>query len=242
MAENIFNKIQELRSDAGIPARGRVAQDWFRQTVRRLFGDRALRGREELVQADEATTRSPQQIRGLRAGRMYMFVYNPKLRKQLPVYDRFPMIFVLEFRRQGFLGINLHYLPLKLRARLFSQLTILLNTQNLNENTRLRVSYQIIKNATKYHSALPLVREYLNKHVRSRMLEVHARDWELALFLPAEQFKKKGKHTVWAETRKEIKEGPRKRTRLARERREREQKQRQEQLQQGTKKGTQETP
>ena len=238
MAENIFNKIQDLRGSAGIPARGALAQDWFRQTVRQLFGERTIRGREELVQADEATTRSPQQIRSLRAGRMYMFVYNPKLRKQLPVYDRFPMIFVLEFRRQGFLGINLHYLPLKLRAGLFNELTTLMNTQNLNENTRLRLSYQIIKNATKYHNALPLVREYLNKHVRSRMLEVHARDWEVALFLPAEQFKKKGKHTVWAETRKEIREGPRKRVRLARERREREQKQRQERLQQGT----QETP
>ena len=238
MAENIFNKIQQLRSNTGIPARGAIAQDWFRQTVRRLFGERAIRGREELVQADEATTRSPQQIRSLRAGRMYMFVYNPKLRKQLPVYDRFPMIFVLEFRRQGFLGINLHYLPLKLRAALFNELTILINTQNLNENTRLRISYQIIKNATKYHSALPLVREYLNKHIRSRMLEVHSRDWEIALFLPAEQFKKKGKHTVWAETRTEIREGPRRRARAAKERREREQRQRQERLQQGT----QETP
>ena len=238
MAENIFNKIQELRSVAGIPERGRVAQDWFRQTVRRLFGDRPIRGREELVQADEATTRSPQQIRGLRAGRMYMFAYNPKLRKTLPVYDRFPMIFVLEFRRQSFLGINLHYLPIKLRAALFNELTILMNTQNLNENTRLRLSYQIIKNATKFHNALPLVREYDNKYVRSRLLEVHARDWEIALFLPAEQFKKKGKATVWAETRKEIREGKRKRTRAARERREREQLQRQKQQQQGT----QETP
>jgi hypothetical protein len=164
-----------------------------------------------------------------------MFVYNPKLRKQLPVYDRFPMIFVLEFRRQSFLGINLHYLPLTMRARLFNELTILLNTQNINENTRLRLSYQIIKNATKFHNALPLIREYDNKYVRSRLLEVHARDWEIALFLPADQFKKKGRHTVWSETRKEIREGSRKRADAARKRQEREQAAREKALGQNTK-------
>ena len=38
------------------------------------------------------------------------------------------------------------------------------------------------------------------------MLEVHARDWEIALFLPTEQFRKKGKQTIWGITRKEIRE------------------------------------
>ena len=211
MAENIFNKIQTLRSAAGIPARGREAQDWFRKTVRNLFGEGPMRGRDQLVRAEEATTRSPQQIRGRRQGRMYMFAYNPKLRKTLPFYDMFPMVFVLEFRRDSFLAINLHYLPIKLRAALFNELTILMTAQNLTESTRLRLSYGIIKNATKFHNALPLVREYKNKYVRSRLLEVHARDWEIALFLPAEQFRKKGKQTIWAITREEIREGPRKR-------------------------------
>ena len=213
MAENIFNKIQELRSVAGIPQRGRVAQDWFRQTVRRLFGERAIQGREELVQAEDVTTRTPQNIQ--RTGRMFMFVYDPKLKKTLPFYDRFPMIFVLELRNDGFLGLNLHYLPIKLRAMLFNQLTVLLNTKNLNENTRLRLSYQIIKNATKFHNALPLIREYKAKYIRSRMLEVHPRDWEIALFLPAEQFRKKGKQTIWGITRKEIREQRRKKARAA---------------------------
>ncbi len=222
MAENIFNKIQELRSDAGIPQRGRVAQDWFRQTVRRLFGDRPIRGREQLVQAEDVTTRTPQNIQ--RTGRMFMFVYDPKLKKKLPFYDRFPMIFVLELRNDGFLGLNLHYLPIKLRAMLFNQLTVLLNTKNLNENTRLRLTYQVIKNATKFHNALPLIREYKAKYIRSRMLEVHPRDWEIALFLPTEQFKKKGKQTIWGITRKEIREQRRKKAE-ARKKRQQDQKQ-----------------
>ena len=218
MAENIFKKIQELRSDAGIPQRGRVAQDWFRQTIRRLFGERAIQGREELVQAEDATTRTPKNIQ--RTGRMFMFVYDPKLKKTLPFYDRFPMIFVLELRSNGFLGLNLHYLPIKLRAMLFNQLTVLLNTKNLNENTRLRISYQISKDATKFHHALLLIREYKAKYIRSRMLEVHPRDWEIALFLPAEQFRKRGKQTIWGITRKEIREQRRVKARAAKRLRE----------------------
>lgn len=236
MAENIFNKIHQLRSAAGQPARGRAAQDWFRRTVRELFGDRPLRGREELVQAEQAVTRTPTEIRGrpLNIGQMFMFVYDPKLREQLPFYDRFPMIFIIEFRRDGFLGINLHYLPHVLRAQLYNTLTVLLNDTSMNDNTRLRLSYQAIKNATKFHNALPLIREYKAKYIRSKVLEVHPRDWEIALFLPSEQFKKKGKQTIWANTRKEIREGPRKRAAAARRRREREREARAKALEQGT--------
>ncbi len=220
MAENIFNKIQELRSGAGIPARGAAAQDWFRQTIRRLFGERQIRGREELILADDTKLRTSRQIQ--RTGRMFMFVYDPKLKKTLPFYDRFPMVFILELRPEGFLGLNLHYLPPKLRASLFNRLTVLLNNQNMNDNTRLRLSYQVILNAAKFHAALPLIREYKAKYIRSQLLEVEPRDWEIALFLPAEQFRKAGKQSIWAITREEVREQSRKKRRATRRERERE--------------------
>ena len=227
MAENIFNKIQALRGPAGIPERGPAAQDWFRQTVRQMFGDRPLRGREQLIQAEDAKLRSPASIQ--QPGRMFMFVYDPKFRKTLPYYDRFPMIFVLELYQDGFLGLNLHYLPHTLRARLYNKLQVLRNTQSMNENTRLRLSYGVIKNATKYHSALPLIRHYKTKYIRSRLLEVHPRDWEIALFLPAEQFKKRGKHSIWAITREEVREQQDRTRKAARLKRERLQKLREQQ-------------
>ena len=139
------------------------------------------------------------------------------------------MIFVLELYQDGFLGLNLHYLPHRLRARLYNKLQVLRNTQNMNENTRLRLSYGVIKNATKYHSALPLIRHYKTKYIRSRLLEVHPRDWEIALFLPAEQFKKRGKHSIWAITREEVREQQDRTRKAARLKRERQQKLRDQQ-------------
>lgn len=218
MAENIFQKIQELRSDAAIPARGRAAQDWFRKTVRSLYGDRQLSGRERFIQAEGAKLVSRASIR--RTGKLFMFVYDPKLKKQLPYYDRFPMIFVLEVRGGSLLGLNMHYLPINRRLRLFNRLIELLNDDNMDENTRLRLSYIAIKDSSKFQSALSLIREYKAKYIRSKLLEVQPQDWEIAMFLPTETFRKSGKNTIWDATRKEIREGNKKRALAAQKKRE----------------------
>lgn len=228
MAENIFQKIQELRSDAEIPARGRAAQDWFRRTIRSLYGDRTLRGREQLIQAEGAKLVNRASIR--ETGKLYMFVYDPKLKKALPYYDRFPMIFVLEVRGSSLLGLNMHYLPYNLRLRLFNRLIELLNDDNMNENTRLRLSYQAIKDAAKFESGMQLIREYKARYIRSQLLEVHPADWEIAMFLPTEAFRKAGRQTIWGDTRKKIREAKRKRILAARKRREKERQDREDRL------------
>jgi hypothetical protein len=55
-------------------------------------------------------------------GKMYSFVYDPKTKEQLPYYDIYPLVFPIEYYNDGFLGINLHYLPPVLRARLMDAL------------------------------------------------------------------------------------------------------------------------
>jgi len=45
-------------------------------------------------------------------GRLNMFFYDPKFKKTLPYYDTFPLVLPLERYDDGFLGINLHYLPM----------------------------------------------------------------------------------------------------------------------------------
>ena len=55
-------------------------------------------------------------------GRLNMFFYDPKYKKTLPYYDTFPLVLPLERYDDGFLGINLHYLTMKLRIRLLDRL------------------------------------------------------------------------------------------------------------------------
>ena len=91
-----------------VPARTDSARAWYR--------DRARTTRiqpQTLIKSDRERLTSRVMI-----GRMYHFFYDPKHKKTLPYYDRFPLIFPFKSVRGGFLGINLHYLPLRLRAKL----------------------------------------------------------------------------------------------------------------------------
>jgi hypothetical protein len=45
---------------------------------------------------------------------------------------------------------------------------------------------------------------YLNEHVRSRFLEISSSDWDMALFLPLENFEKASKSQVWKDSRAKI--------------------------------------
>ena len=55
-------------------------------------------------------------------GKLNMFFYDPKFKKKLPYYDTFPLVLPLETYNDGFLGINMHYLPIPLRIKLLDRL------------------------------------------------------------------------------------------------------------------------
>ena len=79
-------------------------------------------------------------------GRLNMFFYDPKFKKTLPYYDTFPLVLPLEKYPDGFLGINLHYLPMSLRIRLLDRLVDYSNNTKFDESTRLAVDYSKLKN------------------------------------------------------------------------------------------------
>ena len=79
-------------------------------------------------------------------GRLNMFIYDPKFKKTLPYYDTFPLVLPLEKYDDGFLGINLHYLPIPLRIRLLDRLVDFSNDTDFDEGTRLIVEYRKVKN------------------------------------------------------------------------------------------------
>ena len=177
-----------------IPARTDSARSWYRDRARttRVTPDRLIRSDRERL-----TSR-------VMIGRMYHFFYDPKHKKTLPYYDRFPLIFPFKSVRGGFLGINLHYLPLRLRAKLMDELYGLRRDNRFGENTRLRLSYNVLNGASKYKYFKPCVKHYLTPHVKSRFLEVYAAEWDIALFLPTERFVGSNKRAVHADSRKMI--------------------------------------
>lgn len=137
-------------------------------------------------------------------GSMYMFYYDPKMKDDLPFYDRFPLIFPFRRVDDGFYGINMHYLPYMMRAVLMDRLYSLINNRNMDETTRLRLSYRILSSSAQYRYFKPCVKHYLNSHVKSRFLYIHPQEWDVALFLPTERFVKASKQVVFNTTRRAI--------------------------------------
>lgn len=99
-------------------------------------------------------------------GKLAVFNYNPKHRNTLPYYDTFPASVILAHYPDGFLGINVHYLPWAVRLNLAERL--LRATKNKN-----RVTYAKIKRAVK-GLQLPIgyaqfiLKRYLYSNVTSR--------------------------------------------------------------------------
>lgn len=201
----IFDEIllKGIRSGQ-VPARTDAAREWYREIAKentrknrnRTQGDKLIR---ELRRDDDR-----RQDERFMMGNMYLFNYDPKHKDTLPYYDMFPLIFPINKAKGGFLGINMHYLPPVLRAKLMDSLYETITNKNYDDTTKLNISYRILNGAAKYKEFAPTVKHYLTSHVRSRPAYIHPTEWDIALFLPTQKFVGASANKVYADSRKII--------------------------------------
>ena len=177
-----------------VPARTQGARDWFRDKAR---GTSATP--ESVVRGEKARYKNRVSM-----GKMYLFSYDAKTKATLPYFDRYPLIFPVESAPGGFYGINMHYLPYRLRAKLMDALYDLSSNQRYDEKTKLKLSYGILKGASKFKLFKPTFKRYLSSQIRSRFVEISSSEWDIALFLPLESFDGASKTKVWADSRKMV--------------------------------------
>ena len=134
-------------------------------------------------------------------GRLNMFFYDPKLKAKLPYYDTFPLVLPLEPYSDGFLGINLHYLPMTLRLQLLDRLVDYSNNTKFDESTRLAVDYSKLK---KLSIIKPTLKRYLAGRVKTQFRRIDADEFTVAALLPVQRFKKASAAEVYADSRKMI--------------------------------------
>jgi hypothetical protein len=186
MADNIFQQVNMNAGDA------RKSYQWYRDQVRNLGSN--LSG-VQLLRNEKLSSR-------IVPGNMYLFMYDPKYKDTLPYYDTVPLVLPFRTVPDGFLGINLHYLPYLARFRLLGELSKLTTDKKITEKTRIEISWQILNSSSKYLAATSCVKHYLNDHLRSRFLKINYNDWITASMLPVESFRKVKKEKVWQETKK----------------------------------------
>lgn len=176
------------------------AREWFRRAAAQTSTAPSKLMKDTSDQYGWTLTRT--NMTDASIGRMYLFNYDPKLKKKLPYYDRYPLIFPFARESDSFLGLNLHYLPPRMRAALMDNLHTIANNDKYNSTTKLQLSYGLLKSASKFRFYKPCVKKYLNSHVRSQFMMVPAKHWDTCLFLPLARFEKASQATVWRDSQK----------------------------------------
>lgn len=198
--QEVFARLlKRAREEGQVPKKTQESLEWFRTRAskvrdsrNRIFEDRGAK-----------TTKT------IEVGQMYFYKYDAKWKEELPFWDAVPLIFPFHQDSKYMWGLNMHLLPPKLRVTLMDNLYALANTARLREKTRLRLSYQAIQKVSKNRYYVPAVRQYLKSHVKTPFYEVKGNEWNIALFLPLQSFRKASSQKVFAEARKQIRKGKR---------------------------------
>lgn len=139
-------------------------------------------------------------------GGLYYFYYDPKFKNELPYYDKFPLVLTLERYGDGFLGLNLHYLPIRYRIAFMDKLLPFALYNDEDEIKRMRVTYDILNASRRFREFRPCIKRYLHSHIRSKILKVQPNEWDVAVMLPVHQFKKAQPKEIWKDSINEIKD------------------------------------
>ena len=204
MAVRVFQDILERRARMG-PTSEAYARRWFRSQALSTKVNPAT----VLAEGRTRFRRVPQ------VGHMYLYEYDPKHKLTLPYYDRYPLIFPLKTTSvsagnasigQGFFGLNMHYLPPVWRARLMDALWEMTSDKRMDQNTRLRISYQILSKAAGFRFFRPCFKMYLFGHMRSPFMHVEPREWDVALMLPLARFQKQSPSRVFHDSWRSVRQ------------------------------------
>ena len=197
--ESRLTLLEKEKSAAELQTFSRESMKWLTAKIAELRGLQ-VRNIPPNIRAEKN-----RYVRRFLLGGLYFFYYNPKLKNELPYYDTFPLVLVLERYPDGFLGLNLHYLPIKFRVALMKKMLSYgaVHTED-DEIRKIRMTYDILASSRRFREFRPCLKRYLTNHVKSRILAVQPNEWDIATYLPVQQFKKAKPLKVWQDSINEI--------------------------------------
>ena len=190
---SLFDKLQAGAFRAGLTPRTDASRKWFQKKVKEL----GTINTTKLMNDD-----SLKETANPKVGDMIMYMYDAKTKADLPYWDAFPLTILVGPTKGGFQGINLHYLPPKVRAIFLDKLNDITNNQKFDKTTRFKVTYKLLQSTANYKYFKPCFKHYLTKNVTSNIMKVNAAEWNIAIFLKTASFKGASTGTVWADSKR----------------------------------------
>ena len=186
MAKTLDDYIQEITQ----LAEGRdMSLRWYRDQVRAVVPKRLSESRTTSLIRSGDIQRRPMY------GVLNLYGYHPKHEKILEYYDVFPLVVPIEKLKNGFVGINLHYLSVPMRYKLLTKL------MPLTAENRI-IGWQRV---SRFREIKPCVKRYLGRMVKTAFLPIMEHDqMELVTLMPVQRFKKARATKVWSDSRRMI--------------------------------------
>lgn len=167
--------------------------DWFRK---RISKDVNISRTALLKDTGDYRTKSGKEDTSL-IGKLYYFNYEAEGvgNSELGVYDEYPMVFIFNSTKtkegkQVLWGLNLHYATPAERATLYMELLKLKTTKGWSEKTKLKMSWNLIKGVASHRLYKKCVHAYRVDRMKSRLVEIKPEDWEVAVFLQLQRWKR----------------------------------------------------
>jgi len=183
--------------------------DWFKRKAQNVLRSKITdKGNNQwiiskMTGADKELKGAIKTVSAPMIGHMYFYQYDPKWKKELPYYDVLPLVIPIEYKSNGILGLNLHYLPPIARAALLDELLKFVKTRpnsSYGQKQYMQLSYGILQ-GVKNSAYKATIKRYLYTHFKSKLGQIDFNEWENAVFLPVENFKKANKRAVWSDSK-----------------------------------------
>lgn len=184
MISDIFKNIKDTAMERA------QSFNWYKDKISKMKQKGLLSIKNVISNAEDLP------VNRVEIGSMYMFIYDPKYKKTLPVWDAFPIVIPFSMNNEIFTGFNFHYLSTPLRWKM---LNILMSNQeiatrkNLNYNSRIQLDYSMLKKTSHIPILKPTIHSYRYDHVipsaRGRYMKVHPSSWKFTVLLPTQDFR-----------------------------------------------------
>ena len=176
--DTIFRKIREEAGGRELSVR------WYRNKIKALAP--RITGPQLLSEAEKKKITARPNY-----GMMNLFWYKPLNAKRLKYYDLYPLVIPFKRHRNGFTGLNFHYLSVPMRMNLLERLSAFEDSGTLYSldvddiDQLLAFEWTEVKGMK---GIKPIVRRYLANYVYSNFLKVGLEDMVVASLLPVERF------------------------------------------------------
>lgn len=197
---SVFSDAIKAAASKGIAPRSKNSINWFRQYIK-THVTKSMKLKDiraaipDVIRESNKLTPDKFMI-----GSMYVFAYDAKHKDTLPYWDASPLIIPIHDDGKTITGINFHYLPLPLRAKLLDALYEFTNNDKMDHTTKLRLTYHMLQAAAKFKYIKPCIKKYLKSNVRSKLIKIHPQHWEIALFLPTATWQKASSDAVYKDS------------------------------------------